>query len=104
MKDGVLTGFGATEVFTVIVNADGTYSFAYDGKNLGLADSYSSMNLGEVNDKWNLTVKEGTTDVFYLENVVRGNFIEWYAEKNNWSSYKTSNLSDLFELSFYIVK
>ena len=98
-----LTGFEETEIFTVIDNGDGTYSFAYNGQNLGMADSYSSMSLGGVNDNWELT--DLGNGLYLIKNTVRGNYIEWYAEKGNWSTYNnTSAASDpQFQLSFYVV-
>ena len=90
------------EIWVVTVNDDGSYSFtSLTGEKLGLADEFSSFNSEGPNFGWALEAKEGANGIFYIKNTVRGNYIEWYAEKNNWSSYATSNLSDLFELSFY---
>ncbi len=103
MANGELTGYGDTEVFTVIANADGTFSFAYNDQNLGLQDSYSSMSLGAVNDKWELTdLGDG---LYLIENTVRGNYIEWYADKDNWSTYNSSSAATdpQYQLSFYII-
>jgi hypothetical protein len=95
-----MTGYGATEIWTVIVNDDGTYSFANDGQNISMADSYSSMNLGEKHDKWAL---EALGNGQYLvKNTGRGNYLEWYSSKNNWSSYSNA-ADDQFHMSFYVV-
>lgn len=103
VKDGTVSGYADTEVWTVIANDDGTYSFSYNGQNLGMQDSFSSMSLGSVNDKWELIALENGT--YALKNVVRGNYIEWYDAKNNWSTYTTEDLlgNDLFQLSFFVV-
>ena len=59
-----VTGFGDTEVWTVVKNDDGTYSFQQDGQNIGLAESYSSMDLGAVNDDWEVTaLPNGTYNI-----------------------------------------
>ena len=103
MANGELTGYGDTEVFTVIANADGTFSFAYNDQNLGMQDSYSSMSLGAVNDKWELTdLGDG---LYLIENTVRGNYIEWYADKDNWSTHNSSSAATdpQYQLSFYII-
>lgn len=71
---------------------------------LALADDYSSLNDEGANDDWTLEAKDGATGVFYLKNVVRELYIEWYSDKNNWSTYNPKELSDLFELSFYAVE
>ncbi len=101
VTDGTVTGYGDTEVWTVIANADGSYSFAYNGQNLGMQDSHNSMSLGSVNDDWKLVPQADGT--YALQNTVRGTYIEWYAEKNNWSTYTPDALTDLFFLSFYVV-
>ena len=103
VSNGTVSGYSATEVWTVIVNADGTYSFAQNGQNIGLQDSYSSMGLGYVNDKWELIVLDNGT--YMLKNVVRGNYIEWYNSMNNWSSYNSDSAAtdDQFHLSFFVV-
>ena len=83
-----------------IQNEDGSITISQNGKNLALADSYSSMNLGEVNDKW--VLEDAGNGLFYVKNVVRGNYIEWYNDMNNWSSYNKigSGKEDLFALQF----
>jgi hypothetical protein len=98
-----LTGYSDTEIWTVTVNSDGTYFFSQGGQNLALADSYSSMKLGEKNDKWEvISVGEG---LYLIKNVVRGNCIEWYSDKNNWSSYNQGyETNTLFHLAFYVVE
>lgn len=101
VANGAVSGYGDTEIWTVIVNDDGTYSFEYNGKKLSMQDSYNSVNLDYVNDKWNLYIFDN--GAYALKNVVRGNFLEWYAEKNNWSSLPDTELSDLFQLNFYVV-
>ena len=103
LTDGVLTGFGDTEVFTVIDNGDGSFSFAYAGQNLGMADSYASMNLGAVHDDWTLT--DLGSGLYNIQNVGRGNYIEWYNQYSNWSTYNSSSAATdgQFQLSFWIV-
>lgn len=99
------SGFGAitdAELFVVTVNADGSYTFtSKTGDVIALADNYASLNVEGANKSWTLEAKEGTTGVYYVKNTVRGNYLEWYAEKDNWSTFATSSLSDLFEISFY---
>ena len=62
------------------------------------------MNLGEVNDAW--TIVDLGDGLFTVQNVGRGNYLEWYADKDNWSTYnKSTAASDpLFQMSFYIVE
>ena len=103
VANGVVTGYSNTEVWTVIENSDGTYSFAYDGRNLGMGDSYNSMPLGGVNDDWNI-ISLGN-GLYNIQNAALGKYIEWYADKNNWSTYNSASAAtdDRFQLSFYII-
>ena len=88
------------EIFVVTVNADGSYTFtSLTGVVIALAADYASLNNDGVNKSWELIEK--SAGVFYLKNTVRGNYLEWYDSKGNWSTYATTSLSDLFELSFY---
>ena len=91
------------ETFDVTVNADGSYTFtSLSGVSIALADDYSSLNDTGANKSWTLEAKEGSAGIFYVKNTVRGNYLEWYASKDNWSTYSTSSLSDLFEISFFV--
>ena len=99
-----MTGYAETEIWTVGVNPDGTYTFSYDGQNIGFAESFSSTNLGAVNDAWQLI--DLGNNLFNLQNVGRGLYLEWYASKDNWSGYNSSSAATdpLYQLSFYIVE
>ena len=50
-----------------------------------MGDEFSSMPLDEVNDKWIL--EDAGNGLVYIKNVVREAYIEWYADKSNFSSY-----------------
>ena len=91
------------EIFVVSVDADGNYAFtSVSGKVIALAAEFSSLNEEGENSAWILEAKDGAEGVYYVKNAARGNYLEWYASKDNWSTYSTSNLSDLFEISFYV--
>ena len=102
-SDGTLTGYTAAEVWTVTDNGDGTWSFSHDGQNIGMGDSFTSMPLGEKNDKW--VLEDADNGLYYIKNTVRGCYMEWFVEKNNWSSYYniTSGSENMFALAFYEV-
>ncbi|MEJ5965157.1 S-layer homology domain-containing protein [Flavonifractor porci] len=102
-SNGTLSGFTAAEVWTVADNGDGTWSFSYNSQNIGMGDSFASMPLGEKNDKW--VLEDAGNGLWYIKNFVRGAYMEWYAEKNNWSSYYKINpgSESMFALSFYKV-
>ncbi len=103
LSDGQLTGFSEADVWTVKDNGDGSFSFAYNGQNIGMGDSFSSMPLGEKNDRW--VLEEASDGLYYIKNTVRNSYMEWYADKNNWNSYGKigAGSEGLFALAFYKV-
>ena len=104
LTNGTLTGYTEADVWTVGVNADGTYTFSTsEGKKLSMGASYGSTPLDDVNTAWNVTAAK-TENCFYIQNAARGNYLEWYAEKNNWSSYSRISDEALFAQAFYRVR
>ena len=101
--DGTLSGYTAADVWTVAVNDDDTYSFSYNGRNIGMGDSYSSMPLGEKNDKWIL--EDAGESLHYIKNTVRDTYMEWYDSNNYWSAYYNieEGTKGMFALKFYKV-
>ena len=87
------------EIFVVTVNADNSYTFtSLTGDVIALADSYSSLNATGKNKSW--VLEDKGNGLFLMKNTVRGNYLEWYNSKNNWSAY-TNPTTKEFELSFY---
>ena len=104
LTNGTLTGYTDADIWTVGVNADGTYTFSTsEGKKLSMDTGYTSTPLDKVNDAWNVT-PAATENCFYIQNAVRGNYLEWYADKNNWSSYGKIGEEALFAQAFYRVR
>ena len=105
LTDGVLTGYGESEIWTIGKNEDGSYTFSTaDGKKLAMAASRTSMPLDEENPNWTITPADGSENGFYIENVARTGYrIEWYANNNNWSAYNKNTTGDLFIQQFYLV-
>ena len=105
LTDGKLTGYSDTEIWTVGVNEDGSYTLStQDGRKLAMGESFSSTPLDEVNPDWQIT-PAATEGCFYIQNAARGLYLEWYAEKNNWSAYGsiTEATEGLFAHRFYLV-
>ena len=104
LTDGKLEGFTAADKWTLGINDDGTYTFATaDGKKLAMGVKFTSTPLDEVNQSWKIT-PAATKDCFYIQNTVRNNYIEWYADKGNWSSYyNIGNNEALFAQQLYLV-
>ena len=104
LTNGTLTGYTDADIWTVGVNKDGTYTFSTsDGKKLSMGASYGSTPLDDVNTAWNVT-EAATTGCYYIQNAMRGNYLEWYADKNNWSSYGKIGDEALFAQAFYRVR
>src|SRR5699024_5239181 len=100
-ESGQLTGYTDAEIWTVIDNGDGSFSFAApDGRKIGMGDSFSSMPLGEKNDRW--TLEDAGDGKYYVKNTVRSAYMEWYDAKNNWSAYGTiaAGSEGMFALKF----
>ena len=101
LTNGKLTGYTDADIWTVGVNEDGTYTFSTsEGKKLSMGASYGSTPLDDVNTAWNVTAA-ATENCFYIRNAVRGNYLEWYADK--WSSYGKIGDEALFAQQFYLV-
>ncbi|MFQ6936936.1 MAG: S-layer homology domain-containing protein [Oscillospiraceae bacterium] len=105
LADGKLSGWTDADVWTVGVNADGSYTFSTkDGKKLSMAEKYTSTPLDDVNTAWKVS-EAATTGCYYIQNAVRGNYLEWYADKSNWSSYGSIGSNEaLFAQAFYRVR
>ena len=101
--DGTISGYTEKDIWTVKDNGDGTYSFSCNGQNIGMGDSYSSMPLGEKNDKW--VVEDAGNGLYYVKNTVRDAYMEWYDSNGNWSAYYNiaSGSEGMFALAFYQV-
>ncbi len=103
IADGKLSGYTKADIWTVGVNADGSYTFSTaDGKKLSMGAKFTSTPLDDVNTAWQLETAK-TASCYYIKNAVRGNYIEWYADKGNWSSYSKIGDEALFAQQFYLV-
>ena len=104
LTGGKLTGYTNAELWTVNRTESGTYTFSTaDGKKLSMDEKYSSTPLDKANVDWALSAA-ATADCFYIKNVGRGSYLEWFAEKNNWSSYGTIGSNEaLFAQQLYLV-
>ena len=104
IADGKLSGYTKADIWTVGVNADGTYTFSTsEGKKLSMDTQFSSTPLDKVNTAWNV-LPAATDGCYYIQNTGRSSYLEWFADKNNWSSYGTiGNNEALFAQQFYLV-
>ena len=105
LTGGKLSGFAEADIWTVGVNDDGSYTFSTaEGKKLSMDEKYSSTPLDKANVDWALSAA-ATADCFYIKNVGRGSYLEWYAEKNNWSAFGTIGSNEaLFAQAFFKIQ
>ena len=105
LADGKLTGWSESDLWTVGINDDGTYTFATsEGKKLSMQDdNYTSTPLDGANPNWKITAVDGKDAVYYIDNAVRTDKyrLQYYASKGTWSAY--TGTGDAFEQQFYLV-
>ncbi len=82
---------------------DGTITISHDGKNWGMAASYSSITLEGENNTWALEETE-TEGLYLIKNAGRGLYVEYYAKNNNFSGYGNLSQIDLFQFNFVPAK
>ncbi len=102
LADGVLT-YEATDVWTLGINADGTYSFSTDGGKLSMGDSYTSTPLGEVNDAWTLTVADASDATYYIANAGRTGYTLQINSNDTWNAYTSNTTGEAFRQQLYLV-
>ena len=101
--DGVIENPDSTIVWTVGKEGE-FYTFSYDGKKIGMGDSYTSMPLDAVNYKWQVEAA-ATEGCFYVKNLDRDStkpyYMQWYESNGSWSGYHTLNEA-LMAIRFYV--
>ena len=104
LTGGKLSGFAEADIWTVGVNDDGSYTFSTaEGKKLSMDEKYSSTPLDKAHTAWTLE-QAATEGCYYIKNVGRSSYLEWYAEKNNWSAFGTIGSNEaLFAQQLYLV-
>ena len=86
VEGDTLTGYGATEVWTV-GGEDGAWTFTSNsGKTLSMAGNYSSVYPGAGdNETWVLEAAE-TEGQYYVKNADRDNYLFWDDEYDDWTT------------------
>ena len=89
---GSLTGYGATEVWTVGGDAESGFTFTSNGgKTLSMADGYSSAYPGAgEHETWLL--EEAGEGTYYLKNADRGNYLRW--DDGDYQDWTTTTQAD----------
>ena len=81
-----ITGYGATEVWTVGGGESGWTFTSNSGKTLSMAGSYSSAYPGAGDNETWILEATGIADQYYVKNAVRGNYLFWDNEYDDWTT------------------
>lgn len=100
VTEDTISGYTATEVWTVGGDAENGFTFTNGGKTLSMAGSYSSVYPGAGdNETWTLETGE-TAGTYYMKNNGRGNYLLWDSKYEDWTTNATSKTA----LSFRVVE
>lgn len=99
--DGKLADVPDNLIWTLTKNDDGTFYIAQGDKKLSMDTSYSSTPANKLHDKWSIVAQENGT--CYIKNVGRSVYLEWFADKGNFSGFAHINdgQEGLFQMSLY---
>lgn len=98
--DGILEDPAEELIWTVGTEGD-YYTFSYKGQKLAMGTNYYRMILGEQNDTWQL-LPAATPNAYYVRNVNRQAYMEYYEANGNWDAYSAPESEDGFALQFYV--
>ena len=99
--DGTLADVPDNLIWTLTKNDDGTFYIAQGDKKLSMDTQYSSTPANKTHDKWSVIAQENGT--CYIKNVGRNVYLEWFADKGNFSGfgYINDGQEGLFQMSLY---
>lgn len=105
-KGTVLTEYPASCIWELDFRKDGSFRILRDGQALGMEPGYNGIGVGGqyTADRWAWEKTENGE--YYVYNIETNHYLEWYKDKNNWSTYNKvkKNSEDLFLLRFEKVK
>ena len=91
-----VTGAGASEIWTVTNNADGTIQISNNGSNIAMGYSSYYMTLGATYDDWALSY--AGSGLVYVKNDYRGRYMMYDMSYDRWST--TTIIGDYCKLRF----
>lgn len=76
-------------VWVLDFDSGDTFTMSRDGQTLGVQPGYNGIGLGGdyTADRWELV--DAGDGLYYIRNTETGFYLEWYAAKDNWSTYDT---------------
>ena len=107
VADGKIAGYDASCVWTVGVKTEGgktTYTFTSATGRVLTAGTRSSLPMDDENPDWTLE-PAATEGCVYIRNAGRDTqYVEWYADKNEFSAYKYVAESEaVYAMQLYLV-
>ena len=103
LSDGTFESVVETEVFTITNNSDGTITISQGDDKLSMDTNYSSTPMNKANDTW--TLEDAGDGLYYIKNVERSAYLEWYDSKSYYSAYTSiaSGSEGMFAMQFVSV-
>ena len=86
-KGNDLASYSSKCIWKIEFDDKNIFTMSSDEITLGVEPGYNGIGLGGnyVADKWELV--EAGDGLYYIRNVESGAFLEWYIEKNNWTTH-----------------
>lgn len=99
LKDGKLNHYSDKCVWELDFEDNKTVTISKNGQKLGCRSGYNGIGLGGNYTDTVWILEEAGDDLYYLRNQASGKYLEWYVQKNNWSTHDRSpEIQDMFEL------
>jgi hypothetical protein len=94
IKDDKLTDYDDSLVWSITFIEDDVITISCNGKNLGMQAGYNGIGLGENYscDRWQLLKQDDNT--YLILNTECKFYLEWFVEKDNWSTHDKLNSSN----------
>ena len=100
LSGGVLSGFPASDVWDGGRGRGRQLYLLHSRRQEALhGGGIYQYPLDDVNTGWKV-LPAATEGCYYIQNAVRGNYLEWYGAKDNWSSYTRVTDEALFAQAF----
>lgn len=105
VKNGKVTDYSKKCVWELDFDKDGTFTISRNGKMLGIEPGYNGIGLGDEYSakRWELVE---TKDGIRIRNTETKYWLEWYPEKDNWTTHYEiiEGKDDQFLIELYKVK
>lgn len=99
-KGNSLTSYSQKSVWELDFLTEDTFTMSHNGQALGVEPGYNGIGFGGnyTADQWELI--DAGDGYFYIRNTETGFYLEWFAQKDNWSTHDsiTETNRDLFLL------